>query len=173
MSSGLIKDWITKAGFRAAVVMTRFGHHCGYVGVPKGHPLHGAQYHDPHPALQAPPEGEPVGKRSPIAILCAALDESRMQSPEMVFNVHGGITYSSGENDYPVPSDGLWWFGYDCNHLGDSPSYEVVQARRDQYPYQPFMWGNTDGAFRDLDYCINECESLAQQIVDLVRAPTA
>ena len=139
------KDWMTEAGLRAVVIMVRDSHRCGYVGVPASHPLFGAEYSEPHPALAVPAEGEPVGKRSPLAVFCAAGDASRLQAPDLVFDVHGGVTYSGKSDNYPVPSD-LWWFGFDCAHAGDQ------------------SYGGRDGVMRDLDYCVAECESLASQI---------
>lgn len=163
MSKKIVKDWATESGLRAVVIMTSMGHHCGYVAVPLGNPLHGVAYGEPTHVLQAPADDEPVGKRGAIALMCAAFDPSRMQSPDIVFNVHGGLTYSGGSPEYPVPHDGLWWFGYDCGHHGDGMSDEALEERRQRYPTQPFMW-ERDGEFRDLDYCIAECESLASQI---------
>lgn len=174
MSFTVEKDWTTAAGLRAVVVMTSMGHHCGYVGVQKGHPLHGVNYSAQTAALAAPSEDEPVGKRGPLAVLCAALapeDGGRMQSPEMVFDVHGSLTYSGGSETYPAPSDGLWWFGYDCGHAWDRPSDEACEAKRARYPDMPLMWDDCDAdrQFRDLPYCVNECESLARQIVEKTR----
>lgn len=143
MSFKVVKDWTTNAGPRAVVVMTNQGHHCGYVGVPPGHPLHDVGYDAPCPSLDG-------------------------QSPEAAFDVHGGLTYSDGSDDYPASSDGLWWFGYDCAHFGDRPSDERVQKLQRTYPDKPFMWMEL-GEFRDLAYCERECESLARQIVEKVR----
>ena len=42
----LCQDWTTKAGLRAAVYATVLGHLCGYVAVPKGHPLYTVDYED-------------------------------------------------------------------------------------------------------------------------------
>ncbi|RSE90771.1 hypothetical protein [Achromobacter aegrifaciens] len=152
MSYDVEKDWTTEAGLRAVVIWVRDSHRCGYVGVPAGHPLFGIQYSQPCVALMRPAEDETIGKRSPLALLCAAGDEHRMQAPEIVFDVHGGITYSNGTADYPVPS-ALWWFGFDCAHSGDRSH------------------GGTDGVMRSLDYCIAECESLASQIVAKTTLP--
>jgi len=75
-----------------------------------------------------------------------------MTSPELVFDVHGSVTYSgNGEGKYPVESN-LWWFGFDCAHLGDASESTI-------------MWGFDDGVFRSTKYCIKECERLADQIV--------
>lgn len=140
------------------------GHHCGYVAVPAGHPLHGVGYSSPTHVLQAPGDDEPIGKRGVFSLIAAVADPSRMQSPGLVFDVHGGLTYSDADAKYPAENDGLWWFGYDCGHAGDSASPEYLAEKEARYPNEPFMW--TDyGTFRDLDYCVDECESLARQIV--------
>ncbi|MGE8691120.1 MAG: hypothetical protein ACN6PJ_28510 [Achromobacter sp.] len=152
MSYDVEKDWTTEAGLRAVVIWVRDSHRCGYVGVPAGHPLFGIRYSQPCVALMRPAEGETIGKRSPLALLCAAGDEHRMQSPEVVFDVHGGITYSNGTADYPAPS-ALWWFGFDCAHSGDRSH------------------GGSTGVMRDLPYCVDECESLASQIVAKTTLP--
>jgi hypothetical protein len=170
MSFTVEKDWVTKAGLRAVVIMSSMGHHCGYVGVPSGHPLHGTKYNEPTAALIPPNDGEPVGKRGAISVMCAAFNPELMQAPEMVFDVHGGLTYSGGSADYPAVSDGLWWFGYDCGHYGDSKSPEACQRSREKYPNDPILWDSEyDGTFRDLPYCVRECESLARQIVEKTR----
>jgi hypothetical protein len=40
------KDWTTASGLRAVVIAAQMGHRCGYVGVPKDHPLFGKDYGD-------------------------------------------------------------------------------------------------------------------------------
>lgn len=63
---------------------------CGYVYVPKGHQLYGAGY----------------------GVKCAALGG---KEPEMVLDVHGGITFSG-----PLGNDrGSWCFGFDTAHFDD------------------------------------------------------
>jgi hypothetical protein len=46
MSYTVEKDWITESGLRAVVTMGHHGCRCGYVGVPKDHPLYGKDYND-------------------------------------------------------------------------------------------------------------------------------
>ena len=157
------KDWTTHAGFRAVVIMCRMGHRCGYVAVSKDHPLHGVDYTDESPAVRFPAD-EAVGKRGLIPLLCCG-GKARLDA---VFDVHGGLTYSGGSSDYPASSDGLWWFGFDCGHAGDAPSDEYSAEQRRRYPDEPFMWTRGDGIHRTLDYCVGECESLAQQLVDRI-----
>lgn len=163
MSYTVEKDWTTHAGFRAVVIMASMGHRCGYVGVPKGHPLHGASYSDPHPALDFPAD-ETIGKRGVIPLLCG----NGRASPDVVFDVHGGITYAGGNDKYPVDSD-LWWFGYDCSHAGDAPSPSAVAdcVKRMGEMFYP----SPDEVHRSLGYCASECESLAAQLVSRVRTP--
>ena len=169
MSYQVEKDWTTQAGFRAVVTMGSMGHRCGYVGVSKDHPLYGAGYDDPCAALTAPPEDEPVGGRSILTLVCATPE--RMTSPAMVFDVHGSLTYAGdGDGEYPVESD-LWWLGYDCGHAGDGKSPEYLAEMCTRYPDSPIMWQNDfDDEFRSLEYCVNECESLARQIAEKVRS---
>lgn len=169
------KDWVTAAGFRAVVTMGDMGFRCGYVGVPEHHPLHGIKYMDPTLSLQKPDDDEPVGKRGILTIFCMAHSEpdereTRLRSPEMVFDVHGGVTYTD-KGDYPIESD-LWWFGYDCGHAGDAPAPGSTMDRfRTRTLYTPLSEDGPDDyangdVHRTLDYCIAECESLAQQIRD-------
>lgn len=80
------------------------------------------------------------------------------------FDVHGGLTYSGGgENSkYPVESD-LWWFGYDCAHFGDGKDLNYVSEELKKHM---FMFVDESETIRTLDYCIEECKSLANQLFD-------
>ncbi|HAT7673645.1 TPA: hypothetical protein ACF3JC_002816 [Enterobacter hormaechei] len=64
---------------------------------------------------------------------------------EELIDVHGGITYS-GNPDW---SGGLTVIGYDCAHAGDQ------------------CFGYKDGVWRDVDFCTDECEKLASQLISL------
>lgn len=163
MSHVLEQDWTTKAGLRAVVLMTDVGHRCGYVAVDRDNPLHSVDYHTHCDALTVPPEDTPLGKRGIMTVL--TYDGTRA-SPDIVFDVHGGLTYSGGSDNYPVAAPDLWWFGYDCAHCDDAPSPEYVAQQKGLYPDKPFMWRDHEGEHRTLEYCISECESLAQQIVE-------
>lgn len=158
------KDWITAAGFRAVVIMGTLGHHCGYVAVPKDHPLYGKDYGDDCECLTFPSD-EVMGKRGIIPLFCSN-GEPR---PDVVFNVHGSLTYSGGNGKYPVKAPDVWWFGYDCGHCTDAPSDEYLEHMRIKYPDLPSVYSQVAGTtFKDLDYNIAECESLAQQLIDRV-----
>lgn len=159
MSRTIEKDWTTKAGLRAVVVMTDMGHRCGYVGIGTDHALFGVDYSEKHPLLTLNPERS-TEKMSPIQILIGAskgMDE--LSTPEYVFEVHGGITYAGyGDGKYPVESN-LWWYGYDCGHAGDLPAPDSKLA--EIYARSGM---DREGEHRSLDYCIAECESLASQL---------
>lgn len=167
MGHRLERDWITEAGLRAVCIVVQHvagggdSHRCGYVCIEKDHPLHGVDYGTPHESLAAMCERL---KQSPICeiehlhsmtrmLAMLGADQCLRPSPDFVFSVHGGITYSAGEPDYPAPSDGGWWFGFDCAHCDDG------------YISIP-QWGRAiRGPERSVDYVAAECESLAAQLV--------
>ena len=152
------------AGLRCVVIMTEMGHRCGYVGVPEDHMLYGVDYNQKTVALSlAKIADQPIGKRGIIPLLCMD-NTSKYISPDVYFNVHGGVTYAGGGkgSKYPVESD-LWWFGYDCDHPGDGKDLSVVSdALRELEIRFP-----TYGIIRSTEYCIDECKSLAEQLVDI------
>lgn len=167
------KDWVTEAGYRAVVIMGDRGTRCGYVAVPAGHPLFGVDYSGQTPNLVTPDADEEVGKRGLIPLLCA---QGQMDRPDIVFDVHGSLTYSGGGPKYPVEAENVWWFGYDCAHHNDAASPEHVEAMKLKYPDKPFMWCDGSGfsnesVHRTLDYCVAECESLAEQLTSRVKFP--
>ena len=106
---------------------SRFGSWCGYVGVPPEHKLHKVE----HSHI----DGE--------------------------YNVHGGLTFSSlcspGEPEYGIchvalpgrPKD-VWWFGFDCGHVGD-----LIPGALCKY---------TPSTYRDHDYVMEEVYKLALQL---------
>jgi len=147
MSFEIERDWITAAGLRAVCLIVNGSHRCGYVEVPKEHPLFGVEYGQETEILRdlhtKAMEG-PIGKRGILALFCGA----NKPKPEVVFDVHGSLTFSGGGRGYPVESDG-WWFGFDCSHAGDGQMND--------------RFGGTDPV-RDTEYIVSECESLAQQL---------
>lgn len=169
MSVELVRDWVTKAGLPARVyrLSDKGGPKkywrewlCGYVRVPPGHPLHGVDYNEPTLAIQ--PEWileQPLGKRSPIAVFTAlaihgvkALNgESVARTPELLFDVHGGLTWSGKMEDDPEG----WWFGFDAAHYND----EI-------FLFPELLGFQGSGRVRrSVDYMAEDCERLAEQIV--------
>lgn len=151
------KDWITKSGLRAVAGVVRESHRCGYVGVPKTHKLYGKDYghsldKEHWECLESNKE---TFKGSPIDILLAAYERNDGEvGPRLSYfvNVHGGLTYAGGKDNYPAVGD-EWWFGFDCAHLGDA-------RMNDDRP----SYGD---AVRSLAYVEEECEALAEQLARL------
>ncbi len=111
--------WITAVGLPGWVRRGWAGTWCGYAGVGPSSDFYGLHYDDAY------------------AVKGASLD------------VHGGLTYSGGCSypDVQPPWAAWWYFGFDCNHLGDgSPT-----SKR--------------GIYRDLEYVKREVELLAAQLV--------
>lgn len=162
--STIAKVWETKAGFKAAIIFTRQKFYCGYVGVPEGHSLHGLHYDSNSPYLAELTGKEEAGQRGLLSIICGA---ERMQSPVMVFDVHGSITFSdtwSNSTDaFAELKDDNWYFGYDCAHSGDGEFPDIDAEGNIVYD----SWAlSTQDHPKSLDFCIEQCESLAQQILD-------
>lgn len=127
-------------GLRCVVVLQSMGHRCGYVGVPKEHNLY-----------------------------CQSYDFDTVEP----LAVHGGITYSGGgiESEYPVESD-LWWFGFDCAHYMDLNDFDAAlktfddpETQRSLLSYKYICEQYPDGGVvRTLEYCIEQCKKLAEQL---------
>lgn len=155
-------------GYKLVVIFTSMGHRCGYVGVPKSHILYGHDYSAIIPLALKEKQEEvlagTIGKRGPMAILASAC--TKEQKIDLLFDVHGSLTYSGGR-DYPVQNQsGTWWFfGFDCGHYGDRADEEAAE----QYGYENSMHTMifNDGEVRTLDYTWTECESLYRQLKEL------
>ena len=116
-------------------------HRCGYVKVNKKHPLYKKDCSEHCECLEPFREeilSTPISKRGILPLFC--WDKKRL-SPEIFFDVHGGVTYSKGNVDYPIKTLlPRWWFGFDCAHVGDT--IETCT----------------------LEYCVDECNRLAEQL---------
>jgi len=83
--------------------------------------------------------------------------------------VHGGLTYDGGgENStYPIKSN-LWWIGFDCAHSGDAKDNDIINELNEGSPNLDFLLSLNDyGEVRTLDYCVQECESVVDQLIKI------
>ena len=160
MKSTIEKVW-EHSGLKCVVLMFHTaGHRNGYVGIPKSRPLYGIGYSEDAECLVKTKEAAmqgPIGKRGILSVLCSH-DKT---SPDIVFDVHGGITYAGRAPRDVEDSDDLWWFGYDCGHAGDGHAVEFMGASG------KYFQDDTDPV-RSLEYCIGECESLADQLMEII-----
>lgn len=150
-------------GYKCVVIMTDMGHRCGYVGIPKKHPLYGVYGSEEHKSLPAEDlQQQEVGKRGIIPLVCFGAKEDKVYaSPDVYFDVHGGITFSDGGLRALPDVKDLWWFGFDCAHAGDAPDLNKMNPKlREVYEKFP---SKTD-VVRTLKYCIQECKNLADQL---------
>ena len=167
MAHKVENDW-TIGKYRCVVIMTYMGHRCGYVGLPKSHPLHGAEYGEATSILSASwqrAKHGATGKRGVIPLFCAAISsDAENATPELVFDVHGGITYSGDSKTYPVKNTGRWWYGFDAGHCDDAKDLNAIDNPQLRETYSRLQ---EYGTIRTLEYMMSECASLVKQLKEI------
>ena len=93
----IIEHRVKYKGLRIVVKTTDMGHRCGYVGVPKGHPLYGMNYD----------KAEAEGITAHGGLTFSDGDED------------GGMWHLGFD-------EGYWYLGFDCAHIGDAPDPDLV-----------------------------------------------
>ena len=144
------KEWESHGNTCVVIKRHDMGHRCGYVGINSTHPLFGKDYHEDCEFLHQFKnnlDDTPMGKRDIITLFCW---DGQSVTPEIFFNVHGSLTYAGGAG-YPIEKPDTWWFGYDCGHCDDGSKIN---------PYK---------SVRSLNYCIQECESLSEQLTAILK----
>lgn len=146
-------------GLQCAMRRGPLGSWCGYVAIPAGHPWYGKSYQDeikPTTDMLGPREASDHG---PIDLLCLAFsgkNPEELLSISLAMRVHGGLTYAADHVPYDKP-DGLWWFGFDCAHAGD-----LIPAFAEQR-----LSHHARDIYRDQQYVVAECQSLAVQLAKI------
>jgi len=158
-------DWEAH-GYPCAIRRGPGGHLCGYVGIPKEHPLYGVAYSQESPILKRLFE-DMMNKPAPdrLAVHLAVMMGEIESSPEIVFDVHGGITWSENHEPSKSIEGDYWWYGFDCAHAGDlCPNYHYRTPR---------AYRGSDDVYRDINYVKRETEKLAQQLAEVAKAQEA
>lgn len=159
------------SGLKCVVVLTPSGHRCGYVGVEPGHPLFGLDYSQNIESKELKQElhNSKIGKKGLLDIFCWDGETTRLS---LLIDVHGGITYSALSEKTSYPSnqlDPIWYFGFDCAHLGDAKDYNALAK---VYPKQAEYYRNMDLEYRCFNgdtvrttwYVEQECKNMAEQL---------
>jgi hypothetical protein len=71
---------------------------------------------------------------------------------DLPIEVHGGLTYGKGAT-----------YGFDCDHYGDKPD---LNLRSDECKLS-YRYFDIYGEVRSLEFCIKQCESMAEQFKEL------
>jgi hypothetical protein len=133
-------QWVDAySGLDCLVVRNRHGSLCGYVGLPPGHPYHGADYSDVdvdvHGGLtyaDSCQEEGPEDRR-----VCHVLEPGR--------------------------PDDVWWLGFDCGHYMDlSPG--VAAFERELGLGERLDFEGLRPVYRDMAYVRTEVMNLAKQL---------
>lgn len=163
---------------------------CGYVGIGEDHPLFGLPTNHPLKLPRAWFEGRNARQGyGPMDLMMHAM--SGAESIEdacpvsLAFEVHGGLNYADDHVPGRKP-DRLWWFGFDCGHAGDylptkgETIGKLMEEMVDSMP--PEVRGTMRKIvrehaarprdYRDQQYVVSECQSLAAQLNAIVEVIT-
>lgn len=151
---------------------------CGYVGVGPEHPLFGLPYNHPLKLPASWFEGRTMDQGTGPMDLCIHILSGAKSIEDgcqisLAFHVHGGVNFTEDR----VPSrdpDGRWWFGFDCGHAGDylpgkTNMKAAMEAMVESMPahvratMRDIVF-RTEGVYRDQQYVVSECQSLAAQL---------
>ena len=173
-------------GLRCVMLRNHFGIWCGYVGVDRDHPLHGLPTNHPLKLPMSWFEGRRGLEGSgPMDLFLHIVRGKKLDDAceiSLALQVHGGVNF--GEDHVPDREpDGRWWFGFDCGHGGDympKLPFSVAQITGEIIASMPEHVRGTmreimsktaaqTGDYRDQQYVVSECQSLAAQLNAIVR----
>jgi hypothetical protein len=138
--------WVdAETGLDCMIHRNPVGALCGYVGVPPGHPWHGAEYHD----IEADVHG--------------GLTYSRPCDPRAT--PEDGVCHISA----PGRPDHIWWLGFDCIHAFDYAPKMAAESRQWlpeelwHHNHEPGTGDMFAEVYKTVEYVRAEVESLARQ----------
>lgn len=129
-------QWIDpETGLDCLIVRNPMGALCGYVGVPPGHPWHGADYDD--------------------------VDVDVHGGLTFASSCHEDAPKDMGVCHVPAPGRpaDVWWLGFDCCHSDD-----VAPMYVDTYIDMLTTPGWPAPTYKDVSYVSAQCELLAEQV---------
>lgn len=178
------KQWLDEAtGLPCLIVRGPTGSLCGYVGVPATHRYYGSDYDhvqaDAHGGLtfagkcaEAPTrETWEKFKERGVSAKKEAAKYPQGDAAEFVQARAGELRNYDAYAQWCEAAhichkvedgedDNVWWFGFDCAHLGDlTPKYNARGAYRDH-----------SDTYKDIAYVTNEVASLAAQLATVKAA---
>lgn len=131
-------QWLHEASGYPCVITRNpnSGGWCGYVGIPESNKAYESDYDNVDDLLEE----------------------------DVYVEAHGGLTFASDriyEQDEQVFGDvQLWWFGFDCAHVGDiSPELDAMLRG---VGHEPIRF--SEDVYRTQEYVIAETNSLAEQL---------
>jgi hypothetical protein len=174
-------------GLPCAMWRNYHGVWCGYVGVGTSHPLFGLPTNHPLKLPSSWFDGRPfdqgVGPMDLFIHMFSGAKSMEDACPiSLAFHVHGGVSYADDHVPDHEPDD-HWWFGFDCGHAGDyAPAMagdknKMMNEMIDSMPEEARATMRNivfrdAGVYRDQQYVVGECQSLAAQLNAVVGAIT-
>lgn len=158
--------------YRCVTTFTDMGIRCGYVAIPKEHPLYGKfTYSDVKVPFKDIANGK-LGKRSVLTLLGLPEDEDLPVTLCTYFDVHGGITFA--DCGHPI-SDDNWYIGFDCGHYRDGKDLDFVlktwiddEDIKKRVQFEREIGFSDNYEVRTLEYVQQECRNLVDQIIELI-----
>ena len=150
-------------GYGYMVYATEMGHRCGYVRIPSKHYLYKKSYSEQLNIKFDALKNESIGKRNPITLFCSTrLKKEDNISMDLLFDVHGGITFADFGKNLMANKPG-WWIGFDCAHCDDAKDIEIMD--KESFEIQKGLISMGYGTVRTKDYVEQECKNLIEQII--------
>ena len=157
----VLQEWTTDAGLTAYMVVNKRGSINGYVAVDELHKTYKHEYYTYSVDFNDLEQWE-------------SKEQRRVQAAINEIDVHGGLTYGkTGLGELIVTDDYL--FGFDTAHSGDGTNltYAFKHLSEENDTIEEFvaetsyMTNFADDIWRTPAYVEQECENLAQQLMEI------